>query len=99
VDTRATYQGETNRGGAKLQEIKLQPTAVAVERSATSGLGRFTLKGHEGTGSVYFDQGKGRLVEAALTQNLDMESSPPGQQEKVVLKVKLCTSAKLVGAK
>jgi RNA polymerase sigma factor (sigma-70 family) len=98
VETRATYQGEADRGGRKLEEVSLKPTATAVDRAPTSGLGPFTLRSHEGKGSLFFDRARGRLVEAEVTQDLEMESSPPGQIEKVLWKVKLSISTRLVPA-
>jgi hypothetical protein len=95
--TKATYQGEADRGGKKLAELDLKPTAVTVERSPTSGLGPFTLKKHEGKGSVVFDNDKGRLVETQGSQTVDMESGAAGQT--IVWKIKLSLSAKLVPAK
>lgn len=99
VTTQATYQGEADRGGKKLEQISLQPTATTVERDPNSGLGPFALKTHEGKGTIFFDSDKGRLVEAEVTQDLYMESSPPGQKEKIVWKVKLTTSTKLAPSK
>jgi hypothetical protein len=99
VETRAAYQGDAERGGTKLAEIALEPAATAVERAGTSGLGPFTLKGQEGKGRILFDNDKGRLVEAEVSQTVDMESSPPGQNEKVVWKVKLSLSTKLAPPK
>jgi hypothetical protein len=96
VETRATYQGEAERGDKKLAEIALEPAAIAVERARASGLGPFTLKEQEGKGSVLFDNDKGRLVETEVSQTVALESSPPGQNEKIVWKMKLSLSAKLV---
>jgi hypothetical protein len=91
--TRATYQGQGDRGGKKLDEIALVPTATTLERSPSSGLGRFTLKGHEGKGRVLFDNDRGRLVETEVTQDLEMETGVPGQT--VVWRIKLSLSTKL----
>jgi RNA polymerase sigma factor (sigma-70 family) len=99
VDTRATYKGEAERGAKKLAEIALKPTASTLEANPRSGLGPFTLKGDEGKGSLLFDNDSGRLVETEVVQNIDMESSPPGQTEKVIYKVKLSLSTKLVPPK
>jgi RNA polymerase sigma factor (sigma-70 family) len=98
-EIKATYRGEADRGGPKLQEIALQPTATRIERVPTSGLGPFTLRDHNGKGSLFFDSGKGRLVEAELTQDLEMESLPPGQGEKIFWKMKLSISTKLMPEK
>jgi RNA polymerase sigma factor (sigma-70 family) len=96
VETRATYQGDAERGGMRLAEIALEPVATTVQRAPTSGLGAFTLKEQEGKGRILFDNDRGRLIETEVSQVLDLESSPPGQNEKIAWKVKLSLSAKLV---
>jgi RNA polymerase sigma factor (sigma-70 family) len=97
VDTRATYQGEADRDGKKLQEIALYPTAT-IDRRPPTGLGPFTLKNQEGKGSMFFDNTTGRLVEAEGSLTLDMVSNPgPGQM--IAWKVKHSLSAKLVEQK
>ena len=96
VETRATYQGEAERGGKKLAEIALEPVAIAVERAPASGLGPFTVKEQQGKGSVFLDNDRGRLVEAEVSQTVDLESSPPGQLEKIGWKVKISLSTMLV---
>jgi hypothetical protein len=97
VDTRATYQGGADHDGKKIEAIALKPEAT-VEGTGT-GLGAFTLKNQEGKGSMLFDNDKGRLVETEVNQTVEMESAPPGQNDKIVWKVKLSLSAKLVPAK
>jgi len=94
VLTKATYQGELERQGQKFEEITLTPSSAAVERAPFSGLGQFTLKNHEGKGSVLFDNDHGRLVESHVTQTADMESGAPGQT--VVWKVTQSISSKLI---
>jgi RNA polymerase sigma factor (sigma-70 family) len=97
VDTRAEYQGGADRDGRKVEAIALKPDAT-VEGTGT-GLGPFTLKNQDGKGSMLFDNDKGRLVETEVNQTVEMESSPPGQIDKIVWKVKLSLSAKLVPGK
>ena len=97
VDTRAEYQGGTDRDGKRLEVIALKPDAT-VEGTGT-GLGVFRLRDQDGKGSMLFDSDTGRLVEADVNQSLEMESAPPGQNDKIVWKVKLSLSAKLVPAK
>jgi RNA polymerase sigma factor (sigma-70 family) len=99
VDTRATYRGDANRGDKKIEEITLKPTATAVERLPSSGLGTFTLKNQAGAGSLVFDSTTGRMVETEIVQTVDLESSPPGQNDKIAWKIKLSLSAKLVPKK
>jgi hypothetical protein len=48
---------------------------------------------------MLFDSDTGRLVETEVNQTLEMESAPPGQNDKIVWKVKLSLSAKLVPVK
>jgi RNA polymerase sigma factor (sigma-70 family) len=98
VDSKAAYEGEGDKSGKKLQEIALQPTA-RIDNSAPTGLGPVTLKKQEGAGSMLFDNATGRLIETAVSQTLDMESSPPGQNEKIAWKIKLSLSTKLVAPK
>jgi RNA polymerase sigma factor (sigma-70 family) len=99
VDTRATYKGEAERGGKKLAEVALKPTASTLEVNPKSALGPYTLKGDEGKGHLLFDNDRGRLVETEVVQDLEMESSPPGQADKIVWKVKHSLSTKLVSPK
>jgi RNA polymerase sigma factor (sigma-70 family) len=99
IETVATYKGETERDGRKLAEVALEPSAVTIERSPTSGLGPFKLKGHDGKGHLLFDNDKGRLIETEVIQTLDLESAPPGQDEKIIWKVKHSLTTKLVPSK
>ena len=48
---------------------------------------------------MFVDNAKGRLIAAEVTQNLNLESSPPGQSEKTVWKVSCSISTKLIPAK
>jgi hypothetical protein len=48
---------------------------------------------------MLFDNDKGRLVETEMTHDLEMESFPPGQTDKIIWKVKLSSSTKLVPTK
>jgi RNA polymerase sigma factor (sigma-70 family) len=97
VDTRATFQGESARGGKKLQEIALYLTATIDDRVRT-GLGPFTIKNQEGKGRILFDNATGRLVESEQSQDLDLVSKPTPAQT-IVWKFKLSLSAKLMGPK
>jgi RNA polymerase sigma factor (sigma-70 family) len=99
VDTRATYKGEAERGGKKLAEIALKPTASTVDVNPKGAFGPCTVKGDEGKGSLLFDNDGGRLVETEVVHDLEVEASPPGQADKVVWKVKHSISTKLVPTK
>jgi hypothetical protein len=99
IETVATYKGETERDGRILAKVALVPSAVTIERSPTSGLGPFKLKGQDGIGHMLFDNDKGRLIETEVIQTLDLESAPPGQDEKIIWKVKHSLTTKLVPSK
>jgi RNA polymerase sigma factor (sigma-70 family) len=99
VDTRAIFMGEAERGGQKVADITLKPTASTLQAVLKTGLGPFTLKTYEGKGSMLFDHEKGRLVETEVVEDMELESSPPGQVEKIVWKAKITSTTKLVPSK
>jgi hypothetical protein len=93
VYTKATYKGEANRDGKKLEAIALELTANTVDDGGTV-FGPFTFRRHEGKGSIVFDNASGWLVETEQSQVVDMVAGAgPGQM--IVYKVKLSLSAKL----
>jgi hypothetical protein len=77
VTTTCTYQGPVTRGGRTLEAIGLKPV-VKIEADPKSQA-TITLKSQDVKGAGYFDNKTGRLVETAMTQNLEMEISADGQ--------------------
>ncbi len=96
-ETKASYLGEKNRDERNLAEISLPPSYATIVPLPTTRIGPFTLKNHDGKGTILFDNDRGRLVAADFSQTIDVDSGPLGQT--LAWKVKLSTSTKLAPAK
>jgi RNA polymerase sigma factor (sigma-70 family) len=94
VNTGASYPGRADGGGKRLEEISLEPSVTAVGLAPGSFLDPFVLRKQEGKGRMLFDNDRGRLVESAISQSVELESGTPVRPE--LYEIKLGLSAKLV---
>jgi len=66
-----TYDGPVEKDGRSLEKIGVKPKAT-IEPSPNAPIS-LKLKSHEGSGSAFFDNSAGRLLEVTNVQNLEME--------------------------
>lgn len=98
VDTKATYEGTVDRGGAKLDKVALEPSFKVEGEAASAGpLTDLKLTGQESKGTAYFDREAGRVVETELNTTMEMGFSAGGQNG--TMKIEQNVTMKLVGTK
>jgi hypothetical protein len=92
-----TYEGPTTRGGAKLEQIAIQPKAN-LEADPNAAI-KLKLNSQEAKGTAYFDNAAGRLAESGMTQTMEMEVSVMGTDitQKIEQKISLKLQDKAEG--
>ena len=66
-----TYEGPADKDGRSLEKIALKPKAT-IEPNPNAPFS-LKLKSHDGSGTAFFDNSAGRLLEVTNVQNLEME--------------------------
>ena len=77
TDTKYTYEGQEKRSGKTLEKISGAITQ-SIEMDKNSAI-TMTVKSQDSKGTIYFDNTAGRLIEAAMTQEVVMEIGGGGQ--------------------
>jgi hypothetical protein len=77
MDTKYTYDGKGEGDRKDLERITLRPTLAADVRPGAPDKVKFARQ--EGKGVAYFDNVKGRLVEASLVLKVELEVSGDGR--------------------
>lgn len=79
ADTSYVYQGEEERDGRILDRFRVDLILAFAEDAGMPGM-KIKLKDQDCSGTMYFDNRAGRLVETQITQKMTMEVDMGGQQ-------------------
>jgi hypothetical protein len=96
ISNKYTYEGAAKHGDKMLEKISVQPE-ISTRSNPDRTFVSFTLKNQETSGTAWFDQAAGRVVEVSLSENTEIDTGGGGQTIK--RKAKGTIEMKLAGEK